>query len=483
MDSAAHLVIAWVLPLSLGWMLALVVHELGHAVAGRLAGLSVAAVGVGLERVNRVTLFGCRLFAGFGDTVGGLTLFVPRRWNTSPRRLAVATAGGPAANLVLAVVAGFGIGGRVGWCLAAVSLLCGLVALVPQEFDSPVGRLVSDGLSLRRYLRGEVPPTARAVAYARLAESYRRLLGEPRLLALYSDLAAIEWTLLGAEDAARRCRAEADAVRPRWRNRLERAVEVLAAGVAARVTGEGAAAAERMAEVRRLGAGDPVLVEHATAILSEGRPGDPWFECWWFRRAAAVADPTTGVELYAEAVRAAFEPAGQFGDHTEDWAAFVDATDRLLRDFRRAVRAAGGDPRQATRELLTPIYARRTAAASLPAAVPTPAPHDPVPDRRRWRAGLALGGSQLLVGLGLLGVVATAGVQTWPALLRLCGLTGFAAVAWSLAPLLAAGLLWLPPGSRPGRGDAGRVVLALAVGAVGAAAVQAALTARLAFVE
>src|SRR5688500_16698459 len=83
-------------------LLAIAVHELGHAAAGSLAGVRIVACGVGFGRplLHGRLLGVCFFLARF--PTGGLTLAVSDRpWSSRPAMVFL-LAGGPLANLLSA---------------------------------------------------------------------------------------------------------------------------------------------------------------------------------------------------------------------------------------------------------------------------------------------------------------------------------------------------------------------------------------------
>ncbi len=449
-----------------GWPLAVVIHELGHAIVGRAAGLGIAAIGLGfgIEPAVGARMFGCRLYLGEGG--GGLTVIVPRQWVIRRWQLIAVSAGGPVASLLTAVTSGviWLTAGGPGWAVfGVINFAATVLTLIPHIWDSPAGPLPSDGLSLWQLLRPTSAPALSAVGTARFFQSLLRTTGEPRPFVLYADLAAIEWALLDAPAVAARWRAEADAARIRSVGRLERAVERLADGVLT----PGVDKVDRLAELRRLMPHDREFLEYADAALRKGASSDPLCCCRLFRNAALIApDAGLAADLYREAVTAAFEWAVGLGDHAADLAAFAGATDQMLLAHRRAVRAAGGDAKLATRELLAPIYAGWRVGVDWPQpAPPTPARAKVLNaegDRRRWRRGAkSLAGLVLAAG-GLLGVGLALNVTAyWKVGFGLAAAGGVILFLSLMPILLAAASLALPP-LRPGRADNGRTLLVLA---------------------
>ena len=82
-----------------------VAHELSHAAAGALAGLRIAACGVGFRKpLFKFRLFGT-VFYQTRSPFGGLTLACPKRGLGSPRAFAAMIAAGPLSDSVITVIA------------------------------------------------------------------------------------------------------------------------------------------------------------------------------------------------------------------------------------------------------------------------------------------------------------------------------------------------------------------------------------------
>lgn len=147
-------------------MMAIVIHELGHVLAGLWVGYEFFFVSVGPFKLERNA-------AGLKGTVdwhspnlmGGLTLMLPYEQNESRRHEAWFIAGGPLASIVLFAILtaiAFSLGtSEIGswyvnamvyfsWMTAVVSLALGLINLYPENY----GHIKSDGYHLRSIWRG-----------------------------------------------------------------------------------------------------------------------------------------------------------------------------------------------------------------------------------------------------------------------------------------------------------------------------------------
>jgi len=152
-------------PLNLGFLtvasvVGTILHELGHAAAGMLAGHRIFSVEIGKGAAFlEFKWLGSRWRFG-ALPVGGLVMGMPRRPDCPRLRRALFIAGGPAANAILALIAwkllwldkllAFGpLAGftPVGMILFA-NLMIVVVGLWPYRVLTAHGRVSSDGLSL-----------------------------------------------------------------------------------------------------------------------------------------------------------------------------------------------------------------------------------------------------------------------------------------------------------------------------------------------
>lgn len=141
--------------LPLFWFVAVLVHELGHVVAGRLAGMRFVLLAVGpLKLVNVRGSLRVRLNTTPGMW-GGLALMVPANTDRFRARLALLVAGGPLASLLLAAVlavAAANLEGAPRTGAAVGSLLSGAIA-VATLIPVTIGGYASDGGQLLGLLR------------------------------------------------------------------------------------------------------------------------------------------------------------------------------------------------------------------------------------------------------------------------------------------------------------------------------------------
>lgn len=138
----------------------LAVHELGHALAGRLAGFDFHALIVGPLRCERR---GGRLRLGLNRSLalaGGLVVMVPREGANLRTRMAAMTAGGPAASLVLGLalgawlLAGDADGGTPARSLAGIAAIVSTAIASVTLIPGRTGGFSTDGGRILLLLRG-----------------------------------------------------------------------------------------------------------------------------------------------------------------------------------------------------------------------------------------------------------------------------------------------------------------------------------------
>lgn len=184
----------------------LLLHEAGHALMGWAGGQHVAAIGLGPWRFERGADGWRARKAGALQGVGGFALVLPTTEVVSRAARTAYLLGGPLANLVaaalgVAVVATFGLDGRLAALLhvfSVVGALIGLVNLVP--FLS--GGWSSDGRQLLALWRDW--PEARAVEVMTRCAALAMLGRRPRE---WPAMPAVEGPLSqGLQDALHRAR-------------------------------------------------------------------------------------------------------------------------------------------------------------------------------------------------------------------------------------------------------------------------------------
>jgi hypothetical protein len=197
------------------------VHELGHFLAGRWAGLRVTSFGLGVARPFWVWSWGeTRVYLARSRPFQGITFYFVESMAPSRGQLLVFLAGGITAQLVLALLALplallLPWGTNICWLVVALNGVTALGNLLP--FNFTVGNFVlqSDGGQMLAVCRtGDLPSSApRAV---QLVSGLRQLwLAIGDVLGLYVQLmsAASYWLQLGSIEQAERLCAEAEALK------------------------------------------------------------------------------------------------------------------------------------------------------------------------------------------------------------------------------------------------------------------------------
>ncbi|GAC1372152.1 MAG: hypothetical protein NVSMB44_39810 [Ktedonobacteraceae bacterium] len=162
LNNVGNINLLWIL-LALGLILfaALLVHECGHLLSGRLIGFRFLLLIVGPLKVQR-SQTGIQI--GLNTSLalaGGLAACAPTDENNLARKMLIMTAGGPVASLLLTLVAaasafgaGFpnraGLAGALLLLTAVVSGILTIVTLIPTH----VGGFVSDGARIQMLRKG-----------------------------------------------------------------------------------------------------------------------------------------------------------------------------------------------------------------------------------------------------------------------------------------------------------------------------------------
>ncbi|MFO0947841.1 MAG: site-2 protease family protein [Planctomycetota bacterium] len=193
----------------------IMIHELGHALFGRLAGFRVLACGFGIGK----PIFQCRvagtIYYVTPRVFSGLThIAQDRSLSASPKLLAIFVAGGPFANLVTALVAwGLWTTGTRGNLVAAffwVSVFL-LLNLLPFRIRMGGLQIQSDGMILLRSLRKEATMTEQPELVLqrllKLGDFYRQLGTIEGQIQCVVGLAAT-YAILGDLENAHRCLAD-----------------------------------------------------------------------------------------------------------------------------------------------------------------------------------------------------------------------------------------------------------------------------------
>jgi hypothetical protein len=195
---------------ALSWVVTIVTHEVGHALAGRLVGFRFLALFLGPIRLSRES-GSLRVGLSGAFALSGACVSAPIRWNGDAsfrRSMFVLAVAGPLVNIVLG---GLALQGGVALHIfAIISLATGLLSLGPRRG----GGIETDGAQLLRTLRfserGMRESLVRALAYLCLTTPPRKW--PPELVAnALSEVAGsdpttaaglVYWSALHAGDIA-----------------------------------------------------------------------------------------------------------------------------------------------------------------------------------------------------------------------------------------------------------------------------------------
>jgi tetratricopeptide (TPR) repeat protein len=184
--------VLFVVLIAIAYVPAIVVHELGHAVTARLAGLELYTVTIGTGPLRAVLpmLGGVLEFRTY-PLSGGITRSYFRDTKPARWRRALMVAGGPLANLIAAILVGsaFAVAGSaimedwlwaaaLIWVVAGTQLVMMVNALIPRRIAIGGHRLPSDGLTLIELWRNR--STADSTLFPSLWFHGNRLLREHR---------------------------------------------------------------------------------------------------------------------------------------------------------------------------------------------------------------------------------------------------------------------------------------------------------------
>ncbi|MGL6097204.1 MAG: M50 family metallopeptidase [Fimbriiglobus sp.] len=188
--------------LTVSWFVVTWVHELGHAVAARLVGLTVTSVGTGIGSVvAHGQVAGTILYVAARAPFQGITFaaFTPR---TTRRQMAVFFLGGIVANAVVATAIGVSLGFRPPanwyssvWMFGAVNAGFAVLNLMPLTVPIAGAAMFSDGRRLLRIVRG-IPEELRPTGYLNLHRALGPLwnrIGDVRMRALFLAGASNAW--------------------------------------------------------------------------------------------------------------------------------------------------------------------------------------------------------------------------------------------------------------------------------------------------
>ena len=202
--------------------LSIVVHEVGHAIAGWLMGFVVTSLGVGTARPVLILPIGrTRFYLGLSQPFQGITFaFLPRHY-PGWRRMASFIVGGMAANALCAVLSlGLARGLPIGLTatffrmFAGINALVGALSLLPIRVNVGRGMLQSDGGILLEAIRSGsmTQPPPDVIQAAAGCRPLWQSIGDRRMNRLYTLYAASSWLDLGSVEKAESLFAEAIAI-------------------------------------------------------------------------------------------------------------------------------------------------------------------------------------------------------------------------------------------------------------------------------
>ncbi len=189
--------------------LSIFLHEVGHALMGRISGYVVAAFGTGLgPPVWVVKVLGTRIYFGLRKPTQGLTWLLCRQLNASKRSQIAMLSGGILVNLLVGLAAG------LLWLLlwsnevllltSGINLYFGLTNLIPFSFR--VGQFThrSDGAQILQILReGKTDrPAASIITLAKSLSPFWEAIGCTQIHRIYLLAAAESWLSLGDVEQA-----------------------------------------------------------------------------------------------------------------------------------------------------------------------------------------------------------------------------------------------------------------------------------------
>jgi tetratricopeptide (TPR) repeat protein len=170
----------------LGALISTILHELGHAVAGRAAGFRIFAIEIGQGRIVYDFFLGKVRWCFRAIPFGGLTHGVPRTMEYYRSRRCVFIIGGPLVNAILTLIAIIllplddqldstpfdGVAPFLFLALSNAALL--LFNLWPHMVNSVRGRIPNDALGLWRTLRNKETQTNELLSWRYLYEASER---------------------------------------------------------------------------------------------------------------------------------------------------------------------------------------------------------------------------------------------------------------------------------------------------------------------
>jgi hypothetical protein len=191
--------------------LSVILHEFGHVLAARCAGIDVTAWGVGYRRPWFSCKVGSSVFYLGRPLSGGMTFTLHRKLDREPVKEFIMVLGGPMANLLgLAIgLVVIGLGERSAWIYAwsYVSAIYVLISAVPFTLTSKSFLFVNDAARLLHILRHGrelmTAPVGPALSSAQsMAELMQAIKCEAGLRISYASMAILQ-SALGDNSSAR----------------------------------------------------------------------------------------------------------------------------------------------------------------------------------------------------------------------------------------------------------------------------------------
>jgi len=216
MESYVYTLVLLSAGFSIGLYVAVIFHELGHALAARWVGFSVTSVGIGLRRpLFIVPIGGTRVYCCLDEVAVGYTFIEHPSFTVSPRQWLRFLAGGVAANALLVAASILGCfylpGSMFWWGITAANALVALAAFAGTG-NTPVK---TDGQQWLQTWQND--PAASCLANLHATRTLRPLwqaIGDRRAEVSRLVANALIWHDLGDAEHARALVAEARAILP-----------------------------------------------------------------------------------------------------------------------------------------------------------------------------------------------------------------------------------------------------------------------------
>ena len=198
---------------------AIVFHELGHALAALWVGFPVTSVGVGLGRpLFVIPIAGARVYCCLRQVEVGYTFVEYPSFSIGRRKMLLFAAGGVAANLVLTAAGVLGcifLPGGLYWGVFAAANAIGVVANAAPLRMVVGGALDTDGALWLQYWRNDAAASSLSeLRTTRLLRPLWQAVGDRRAEASHLVGSANLWRDLGDAERARELVLEARAILP-----------------------------------------------------------------------------------------------------------------------------------------------------------------------------------------------------------------------------------------------------------------------------